>query len=86
MVELSVCIGSSCHLKGAPKVIGTFQALSQEYGMEGKLNFKGEFCMKECAADGVAVRLNGGLWHVRPEEAEGFFRSRVLAAVESDGA
>ncbi|MGN0592047.1 MAG: (2Fe-2S) ferredoxin domain-containing protein, partial [Ruminococcus sp.] len=33
MVELNVCIGSSCHLKGSYNIIHTFQHLIEEKGL-----------------------------------------------------
>ena len=48
MIELSVCIGSSCHIKGSYNVIQTFQQMIEENNLHGQVDFKGTFCMKQC--------------------------------------
>ena len=79
MAELSVCIGSSCHLKGAYNVVQTFQQMMEEYGVrEEELTLRGAFCTRQCAKPGVAVALNGTVYQVRPEDARRFFRETVL--------
>lgn len=79
MVTLSVCIGSSCHLKGSYNVIQAFQQLIEEYGLgEDKLTFKASFCMKQCQNPGVGVTVDETVYSVRPEEARAFFRDKVL--------
>lgn len=83
MVTLSVCIGSSCHLKGSYNVIQAFQQLIEEHGLgEEKLTFKASFCMKQCQNPGVGVSVNDGVYSVSPEEARAFFRDTVLPLVE----
>ena len=59
MTQLSVCIGSACHLKGAYNVISTFQHLIEERGLHEKIAFSAKFCTKECHKPGVAVALDG---------------------------
>src|SRR5690242_16239392 len=79
MAMLSVCIGSSCHLKGAYNVIQTFQQMMEEYGLtDDALTLKGAFCMKQCQNPGVGVMVDGVSYSLRPEEARAFFREHIL--------
>lgn len=78
MLELSVCIGSSCHLKGSYNIIQLFQQMIEEYELHNKIEFKANFCMRECGGDGVAVSLNGTSYHIRPETAREFFKNNVI--------
>ena len=83
MVTLSVCIGSSCHLKGSYNVIQAFQQLMEEHGLgEDKLIFKASFCMKQCQNPGVGVTVDETVYSVRPEEARAFFRDTVLPLMD----
>jgi NADH:ubiquinone oxidoreductase subunit E len=77
MLELSVCIGSSCHIKGAYNVIQTFQQLIEEYNLHDKIDFKSGFCMNRCRHPGVAVLVNGEEHHVSPDAPREFFNTRV---------
>jgi len=47
-MEIKVCIGSACHLKGSYDVIKEFQNLILEYKLEDKIKLKGSFCMNKC--------------------------------------
>lgn len=82
MTEITVCVGSSCHLKGSYNVISTFQQMIEEYALHDKLDFKAAFCMKRCGNEGVAVSVNGVEYDLPPEQARSFFLSTVLEAVE----
>ena len=77
MIEISVCIGSSCHLKGSYNVIQTLQQLIEAEGLHGKIEMKAQFCMRQCQ-NGVSVSLDGTPHSVSPETAREFFRTEVL--------
>jgi len=48
MVTVTVCVGSSCHLKGARNVIERFSELLGQHGLDEKVMLKGSFCMERC--------------------------------------
>jgi NADH:ubiquinone oxidoreductase subunit E len=78
MIELCVCIGSSCHIKGSYNVIQTFQQLIEEKALHGRIDFKSSFCQKQCRHPGVAVSVNGVIHQVTAEAAIDFFIREVL--------
>lgn len=82
MNELSVCIGSACHIKGAYNVVRTFQHMIEENGLNDKIDFKATFCMGECCNPGVAVTFNGERFHVPADEAMSFFKETILPDVK----
>ena len=86
MIELSVCIGSSCHLKGSYNVIQTFQHLIEEHNLHERVAFQATFCMKECHKPGVSVKLNGVKHVILPEQARQFFQQNILALLEDSPA
>jgi len=45
---VTVCVGSSCHIKGARQVIERFSELTKAHGLQDKLELKGSFCMERC--------------------------------------
>ena len=81
MLELSVCIGSACHLKGSYNVIQTFQQMIEEYGLHDKIDLKANFCMRLCDRPGASVSVNGEKTSISPELASEFFREKVLPLV-----
>jgi NADH:ubiquinone oxidoreductase subunit E len=80
-MELSVCIGSSCHIKGAYDVIQTFQREIENRSLRDKINFKASFCMKNCQNAGVAVLIDDKYFDLIPEKAKEFFTNEVLSNI-----
>lgn len=56
-MEIKVCIGSACHLKGSYEVIKTLQAYVLKHGLEDQVDLKSSFCLGKCA-DAVAVQID----------------------------
>lgn len=56
--EVTVCVGSSCHLKGSYQVVKTFESLIKEYALQEKLKLKASFCQGQCQG-GIAVTFDG---------------------------
>ena len=81
MLELCVCIGSACHVKGAYNIIQTFQQLIEEKMLHYRINFKGSLCQKQCRHPGVVVLVNGVAHQVTAENAGEFFIREVSAKV-----
>ncbi len=48
MTVVTVCVGSSCHIKGARQVIERFSELTRAHGLAGRVELKGSFCMERC--------------------------------------
>lgn len=81
MVEINVCVGTSCHLNGSYNVVQVFQQLIEENSLHDKIEFKACFCMKKCNNQGVSVGVNGEQFRVAPEEAGDFFKETILKKV-----
>lgn len=80
-MKVTICIGSSCHLKGSRPVIETLQRLVHEHGLQDTVELSGAFCMQNCV-NGVSVTVDGELFSVKPETVEDFFETQVLAKVK----
>lgn len=75
---LSVCVGSSCHLKGSYDVIETFKRLIAERGLSDKIELRACFCLNRCS-DGVAVKADGNyILGVNGANAEQKFDGEIL--------
>lgn len=48
MITVTVCVGSSCHVKGARQVINSFKDLLAKENLQDKVELKGSFCMERC--------------------------------------
>ena len=80
-MEITICIGSSCHLRGSREIIGKLEKLVKENLLNDKVELKGSFCMGQCQK-GVCVTVDGVLHSLTPEKTEEFFNSYVLGVVE----
>ena len=45
MLKITVCIGSSCHIKGSRQVVEQLQYLIAENNLGDKVELGGTFCM-----------------------------------------
>lgn len=80
-MEIFVCVGSSCHLKGSKTVIDKLNELISANGLDGKAVLKGSFCMGQCSHEGVSVKINDEVYSVTEEDIEMFFNKKILPNV-----
>ena len=81
MLNLTVCIGSSCHLKGSRQVVEQLQRLIAEHELGEKVELSGTFCMGKCQK-GVCVTVGEEFYSVTPETVVDFFNTAVLPKVQ----
>lgn len=79
-MKVTVCIGSSCHLKGSRQVVEQLQYLIQKHDLGEKVELGGTFCMSRCQ-EGVCVTVDDSFFSVSPETVDGFFRKEILEKV-----
>ncbi len=80
MLKITVCIGSSCHIKGSRRVVEQLQYLIAENNLGEKVELGGTFCMGKCQ-QGVCVTVNDTFHSVTPESVAEFFAKEILAKV-----
>lgn len=81
MVKITICIGSSCHLKGSRQVVEGLQELIKKGNYGDQIEIAGAFCMGKCASAGVSVTVNDEFFSVDPEKVEEFFDNNVLTQI-----
>lgn len=59
-MDIYVCIGSSCHLKGSYDVINLLKESVAAHHLEDKVNLKASFCLGLCT-DGVTIKVDDTL-------------------------
>ena len=77
-MKVTVCIGSSCHLKGSRQIVEQLQSLISQNGLDEKVNLAGAFCMNKCQ-EGVCVTVDGAFHSVTPATVEEFFNNVIKA-------
>lgn len=79
-MTITICIGSSCHLKGSRSVIAGIQSEVEAHGLGDKIELSGSFCSGQCEK-GVCVKIDEELFTVSPETVKEFFENEVLKRV-----
>lgn len=82
-MELKICIGSACHIKGSTHVISIIQQLIEEYQVMDQVELKAGFCLGHCT-EAVSVQLNQeNIYSVSETTARDFFKEEVLTRINS---
>ena len=76
MLKITICIGSSCHIKGSRSVVEQLQYLIAENNLGDKVELGGTFCMGKCQ-QGVCVTIGEEFFSVTPETVTDFFENEV---------
>ncbi|MDK2896142.1 MAG: hypothetical protein PWP04_262 [Candidatus Atribacteria bacterium] len=78
MVTISVCVGSSCHLKGAYQIIEICEKFLEEKGLRERIELKGNFCLGRCTEEGVTVAIDGEILSgITPENWQQILREQI---------
>ncbi|HEZ7986390.1 MAG TPA: (2Fe-2S) ferredoxin domain-containing protein [Ruminococcus sp.] len=77
-MKVTVCIGSSCHIKGSRSVVEQLQYLISENDLGDKVELGGTFCMGNCQK-GVCVNVNDEFFSVTPDTVKEFFENNIKA-------
>ena len=79
-MKVTVCIGSSCHIKGSRQVVEKLQELLASNNLGDKVELGGTFCMGKCQK-GVCVTVDEEFYSVTPDTVEEFFEKNIKAQV-----
>ncbi len=77
-MKVTVCIGSSCHLKGSRSIVEELQYLISRDNLKGRVELGGTFCMGNCQK-GVCVTIDDKTYSVSPEDTTDFFNNEIKA-------
>ena len=77
-MKVTVCIGSSCHIKGSRQVVERLQHLIAQEKLGDRVELGGTFCMGKCQ-EGVCVTVDDRFFSVPPDTVDGFFENEIKA-------
>ena len=77
-MKVTVCIGSSCHIKGSRQVVERLQHLIAQEKLGDRVELGGTFCMGKCQ-EGVCVTVDDRFFSVSPDTVDGFFENETKA-------
>jgi len=77
-MKVTVCIGSSCHLKGSRQVVEELRRMIAENNLESDVEVAGTFCLGQCQ-NGVCVTVDDTIFSVTPDTVGDFFQTEIKA-------
>lgn len=78
-MNIYICVGSSCHLKGSYDIIQLMKEAIATHQLEDKINLSAAFCLGRCT-DGVSVKINDDIvCGVSKENFNEFFQTKVIS-------
>lgn len=76
---IQICVGSSCHLKGAPEIVRLLKEAVEAHQLQKEVTLAGSFCIGKCNRVGVTVQVDDDVYTgVTPEGFKEFFDTKVL--------
>ena len=78
---ITICVGSSCHLKGSYDVIQKIKSIIEERNLEDKIELKASFCLGNCS-NGVSMQIDGEpIQNVTPDNLEEIFNEKIISRI-----
>ena len=77
-MNIYICVGSSCHLKGSYNIINLMKEALEKNGLTDKVNVSAAFCLGRCT-DGVTIKVDDEIiTGVSPDNFNEIFDQYVL--------
>ena len=83
MLIVTICVGSSCSIRGSDDLASEIQRLIEKENLQGLVEIVGAFCMDTCSK-GVSIRVGDSAFSgIRPEDSEAFFYKEIMGKVDT---
>lgn len=81
---ITVCVGSSCHVRGSHEILQRYSDLIAEHQLKDRVNLRGSFCMERCT-EGVNMDIDGEPLSAQTlQGAERIFQEKVLGKLSPE--
>jgi len=81
-MNIYICVGSSCHIKGSYDIIQLTKQAIEENHLEDKVHLSAAFCLGKCT-DGVSVKIDDEvICGVSKDNFPDFFLQNVLSKIQ----
>ena len=81
-MNIYICVGSSCHLKGSYNIIALMKESLAKHQLTDKVNVSAAFCLGRCT-DGVTIKVDDEIvTGVSPENFDQVFAQHVLSKLQ----
>jgi len=81
-MTIEVCMGSSCHAKGASRILDLLRNAIKENNLEDKVSLAGTLCLGHCAEPGANMKIGDEvITGITEDNFADFFETRVKKVV-----
>lgn len=80
MINIDVCIGTACYLKGSYHIINRLEELIQNNNITDKVNINSIFCLNNCM-NGVSIKVNNDILSVSLNDVDSFFKDKIIPLI-----
>lgn len=78
-MNIYICVGSSCHLKGSYDIIQLMKEAITMHSLDNRVNLSAAFCLGHCT-DGVSVKIDEDIiCGVSKDNFQEFFQEKILS-------
>ena len=82
-MNIQICVGSSCHIKGSAEIVELLQKAIAEHQLDDEIVLSGSFCTGKCNRVGVTIQVNDEIYTgVTKENFKEFWDEKILAVLE----
>ena len=80
---IQICVGSSCHLKGAPEIVRLLKEAVEAHQLQKEVTLAGSFCIGKCNRVGVTVQVDDDVYTgITPAGFNEFLQDKILAKLK----
>jgi NADH:ubiquinone oxidoreductase subunit E len=80
-----ICVGSSCHIKGAPEIVSLLTKSIEEHHLENEVTLAGSFCIGKCNRLGVTIQVDDEIYPgISPTNFKEFFKEKILDVLKKE--
>lgn len=85
MIQVEICVGSSCYIKGSEEIIRLFREALDKEGLTDEVDLIGCLCLGVCNRNGVNLRVDGEIvTGITPENFSEFFRTHIVEKLRGE--
>lgn len=84
-MNIQVCVGSSCHIKGSHEIVVLLQNSIEKHQLGELVTLSGSFCIGRCNREGVTVQVDEEIYTgITSDNFNEFFQEKVLKAIRDE--
>lgn len=84
MITVTICVGSSCSVRGSDEFAADLERILEKRGLSDKVRLVGAFCMDQCSK-GISVRVEDQQYReIHFLSAASFFENEILPRLRSE--